>query len=131
MRGSGTRITCGACGSTCFSVFRFLWVVSALLGGDYPTLLKRCRLRSSSNGWPAVILRSPQLLIRAGRLHVLGLNWGRWEMLLMCCSLLFCRWPCLDSVTSAVVTDTRHLCGIVHYGRVVDIVDDGDVHVVH
>src|SRR5215470_7005437 len=113
----------------CFSVLRFVTIIRTLSGGNDPPLPKCRRFRSGSHGRPAMILRSPQLSICAGGLHVLDLSCRGSEMPLVGRGLFWRRRPCLYSVLPSVVADARHR--VIHHPRAADIVNNSDVDVVY
>ena len=99
-------------------------------GGDDAFSLELCRLGSCSDWRPAVIHRSAKLRIGARSLDMLDLRRHRWNMP---CSRrrLFCWGRTRRNATlSTVITDPVHRRTVNHRG-VVDVVNDGDVHITH
>src|SRR5208337_3091789 len=88
------------------------------------------RLRSSSDCRFAMIHGSPLLRVRTGRLRMLSLNGYSRNMFLTCGSLIFGPRTRADPASAAVVADPVHRGAVNHRG-VVDVVNLGDVHVVH
>src|ERR1035441_10549361 len=93
-------------------------------------IVKCSRLRSSSDCWFTMIRTSPLLRVRAGRLRMLSLNGYSRNMLLTCHSLILRRWTRADPTSAAVEADPVHRGAVDHRG-VVNVVTDGDAHVVH
>jgi len=91
---------------------------------------KRSRLRSSRDCWLAMVYGSPLLRIRAGSLRMLSLNRYRRNMSLTCRRGFFRPGTRADPTTAAVVADPVHR-GAVDNSSVVNVVNYGDVYVVH
>ena len=101
------------------------------LSGRYNcAVVQRSRLRSSGDWRCAMVHGSSQLWFRAGSLRMLSLNGHRRDMSLMCHSLFSRRWTRADPSIATVVADPVHR-GVVDHRGVVNIVNVGDVHVVH
>jgi len=86
--------------------------------------------RGCSNRRPTLVHGSPELRVTTGSLHVLSLSGYRRNVSLASGSLLFRRGPSLDPTISAVIAYAVDY-GLVNDGRVVDVVNIGNVHIVH
>ena len=97
----------------------------------YDCAVAKCaRLRSRGNCRFAMIHGSPLLRVRARGLRMLGLNGYSRNMFLARRDLLLRPWTHVDPTIAAVVADSVHRGAVDHRG-VVNVVNDGDVHVVH
>src|SRR5713101_1955781 len=93
-------------------------------------LVKRSRFGSSSDWRLATVYGSPKFWIGAGSLHVLRLNWYGGNVPGVGGGLLFGPRALVDAAVSAVVADAGDV-GVIDHRRVVHVVNDGDVDVVH
>src|SRR6266481_5294796 len=99
--------------------------------GRYDSALVKCtRPGSSCDGRSSVVGRRTQFRIGSCRLQMLSLSTYWRDVSLALRSLLFMRRTCIDPAVTAVVADAVH-GSVVDHGRVVNIVNVGDVHVVH
>src|SRR5712692_3094343 len=98
-------------------------------GADDFAVVQSSRLGSSRDGRCAMIPRSPLLRVCASCLRMLRLSGDRRNMPLPRRRLFFRPRTRADPAIAPVVADPRYR-PIDHRG-VVDVVDDGDVHVVH
>src|SRR5579884_195350 len=98
----------------------------------YNRIVAECpRLRGGGNGRHAMVHGSALLRIRAGRLLMLPLSsYGR-DVPLMCHRLLLRCGTGVDSAIATVIANTVDCCAVVDHGRVVYVVNIGDIHVVH
>ena len=86
--------------------------------------------RSSSNCRCAMIDRSSLLRVRTRGLRMFRLNGYRWNVFLTSHCFLLGRWAHADPAVATVVADPVH-SGTVDHCCVVNVMDDGDVHVVY
>jgi hypothetical protein len=103
---------------------------SCLLGCYYSMAAKLGRLGRGSNRRPPLVHRRQECVIGLGRLHMPVLKRG-WRLVLLVSRHLFCLGRAgVDSASAAVVAYPVHIC-VVDHRRVVNVVNVGDVYVVH
>jgi hypothetical protein len=111
-------------------IFSSLVRRSRLLGRYHPMTAKLCGFRSCGDCRPPVVYGRQKCVVGAGSVHMLGLQ-CRWLPVLLVCRGLFCRGRSgANSTGAAVIADMVHR-GVVDYGLVVNVVNVGDVHVIH
>src|SRR5579864_8934776 len=87
------------------------------------------RARGGGDGGPSVILGRPKSAITAGRVLMVALQVGRFEMMLAGPIFLLARWTGIDSAAATVVADAVD-GDVIDDGLVVNV-NVGDVDVVH
>ena len=91
---------------------------------------KLSRLRSSSDCRTPVVHGRQECVVGTGSLHMLGLQ-RRWRPVLLVFRCFFCLGRAGGNSTgAAVIADIVHP-SVVDYGPVVNVVNAGDIHVVH
>ncbi len=115
----------------CLVLGRRRLIRSSSLLGRYGTLAgKLCRFRSCGDCRASLVHRRQERVIGACRLHMLSLDRGRLRVLRVGVCLLRRSRTRTDSTGAAVIAHMVHGGG-VDYGLAVDIVNYGDVHVIH
>src|ERR1019366_373177 len=102
---------------------------SCLFGRYSATVIKISRPGCGCDAWLAHARRRALLRVGSGRLRMLSLSGYRRDMSLTRHRLVFRPWTRADSAVATVVADVAHI--VVHHAGVINIVDVGDVHVVH
>src|ERR1017187_1864142 len=102
---------------------------SCLFGRYSATVIKISRPGCGCDAWLAHARRRALLRVGSGRLCMLSLSGYRRDMSLTRHRLVFRPWTRADSAVATVVADVAHI--VVHHAGVINIVDVGDVHVVH
>jgi hypothetical protein len=103
---------------------------SRLLGRYHSMTAKLRRLRSCGDCRAPVVHGRQECVVGTGSLHMLGLQ-RRWRPVLLMCRCLLCLGRAGGNSTgAAVIADMVHP-SVVDYGLVVNVVNAGDVHVVH
>src|SRR5208337_4547789 len=102
---------------------------SRLFGWHRAAVVKISGPRCGCGARLAHVRRRALLRVGSGRLRMLSLSRYRRDMSLTRRRLLFRPWTRVDSTVAAVVADV--VLVVVDHGRVVNIVNVGDVHVVH
>ncbi len=102
---------------------------SGLSRGHRFASTERSRPRRSGDGWLAMICRRPQFRISPCSLNVLHLYGWRRQMPVPHRNFILTSGAGPDPTLAAVVTHPIHIGGVVHYCRVVNVVNVGDVHV--
>ncbi len=120
---------CGRVILSCL-VCRSLIRCSGLFGRYYSLTAKLAGLRSCSDGRFALVHGRQEGVVGTGSPLMLGLQRGCRRVLPACRCLFGCRRASGNSTGAAVVADPVH-GGIVDNRRVVNVVNVGDVHVVH
>ena len=94
-------------------------------------VVKGSRPGSSGNRGLALIYGSPQLRVGACSLHMLSLNGYRGDVSVACCHLVLRPRAGVYPAVTAVVADTIQCRGVIDHRCVVNVVNVGDVHIVH
>src|SRR5579864_8472053 len=132
----GRRTTCivfrrhiaSSCIASCIS-----WTAmncTGLAGGHYSAIIKGCRLRRSCDWRLATIHGRTQLWIGPRGLHVLALRSCGRKMADTRGRLFLRGGARLYAAVSSVVADASDVA-LIDNGRVVHVMNDGDVHIVH
>src|SRR6266849_2375870 len=104
---------------------------SGLSGGYHPALVEHSWPRTRCDRRPATIHRGPKLRVALSGTHMLSLSGYRRDMSLTFRGFLFTGRTHIDPTVAAVVADAVHYGGVVNNRRVVNVVDVGDVYIVH
>src|SRR5262249_48035248 len=107
------------------------WTVWRGFSGCYGVILEFCGLRRCCYRRLTLIRRCPKLLVSPRRLHMLSLLRHGLDMSFALSRFLFGCGTRRNSALATVITDPVDRSGVVNHGCVVNIVDVGDIHVVH
>src|ERR1022692_3336607 len=103
---------------------------SRLLGRYHSMTAKLRRLHSCSDCRTPVVHGRQECVVGTGSLHMLGLQ-RRWRPVLLVCRCFFCLGRAGGNSTGAAVIADIVDPSVVDYGLVVNVVNAGDIHVVH
>ena len=120
-----------------YPLFRFTTIGCRVIwrscrSGRYdPAFVERSRPRTGCDRRHAVVYRRSLLPVGLSCLHMLSLSGYRRNMSLTHGSLLLRCGTRVDPTIATVVADAVHYSSVVNNRRVVNVVDIGDVHIVH